>query len=393
MQGRVVGSGKTVVAKAGPAKVRHFGKGNTGAIAAQPLVGATHGSKAALVRSLLTVTLIAGSLSGALIGSGVDLHKVGLPHAVTPAEAATEIRMPRPNIHLVALSDDLEKATLRASASFAPVHDLDTDLGSSGVDRVSYDYLLSQSSTGDPNDILEFGPMKIRRHLVQTIVKAAQAVQTDPVLLMAVADKESSFVTAVQAKTSSATGLYQFIERTWLGVVRDFGAKYGLEKEAALITSDANDRPVITDPAERARVLELRRDPYLSALMAGEMLKRDAARIALRIGRELTLGEVYLAHFLGPDDAEEFLANVVNKPAAAAAALLPGPARANRSIFFAAGRFVGRGRHRKPLSLSVAQVHEKFEAMMSTRGTRYQNVRQVSGIMAYADADAGLVTQ
>lgn len=393
MQGRVVGSGKTVVVKAGPAKVGHFGKGNTGAIAAQPLVGASHGSKAALVRSLLTVTLIAGSLSGALIGSGVDLHKVGLPHAVTPAEAATEIRMPRPNIHLVALSDDLEKATLRASASFAPVHDLDTDLGSSGVDRVSYDYLLSQSSTGDPNDILEFGPMKIRRHLVQTIVKAAQAVQTDPVLLMAVADKESSFITAVQAKTSSATGLYQFIERTWLGVVRDFGAKYGLAQEASLVTNDANDKPVILDQAERARVLDMRRDPYLSALMAGEMLKRDAARISQRIGRELTLGEVYLAHFLGPDDAGDFLDKVVNKPAAAAAVLLPGPARANRSIFFAANRYVGRGRHRKPLSLSVAQVHEKFEAMMQARGSRYQNVQAISGIMAYADTASAIETQ
>ncbi|MFC6788307.1 transglycosylase SLT domain-containing protein [Methylobacterium komagatae] len=393
MQGRVVGSRKTVNAKSGTPDVRRFGKGGNGAIAAHQPVGTSHGSTPALVRSLLTVTLLAGSISAALIGSGVDLSKIGLPQAVSPAEAATEVRMPRPNLHLVALSEDLEKATLRASSSFAPVHDLDTDVGSSAVDRVSYDYLLSQSSTGDPNDILEFGPMKIRRHLVQTIVRAAQAVQTDPVLLMAVADKESSFITAVQAKTSSATGLYQFIERTWLGVVRDFGPRYGLAKEAALITADANDKPVMTDQAERARVLDLRRDPYLSALMAGEMLKRDAARISQRIGRELTLGEVYLAHFLGPDDAGDFLDKVVNKPAVAAAALLPGPARANRSIFFAANRFVGRGRHRKPLSLSVAQVHEKFEAMMQTRGSRYQNVRALSGIMAYADTESTVETQ
>ena len=63
------------------------------------------------------------------------------------------------------------------------------------------------------------------------------------------------------------------------------------------------------------------------------------------------------------------------------------PARANRSIFFAAGRFVGRGRHRKPLSLSVAQVHEKFEAMMSTRGDRYRDVTSVAGVIAYVDAE------
>lgn len=388
MQGRTVGSQTTIALNPG-----RFGAGRADAITAQPMLGRTHGSRPALARSLLTVTLLAGSLSAVLIGSGVDLGKIGLAPAVTSAQAATEFHMPRPRIQTVALTDDLERTPLRASSSFAAVHDLDSAVGSNGVDRVSYDFLLSQSSGGDPNDILEFGPMKIRRHIVQTIVRAAQAVQTDPVLLMAVADKESSFITAVQAKTSSATGLYQFIERTWLGVVRDFGPRYGLDKEAALITADANDRPTVADPAERARVLELRRDPYLSALMAGEMLKRDAARISQRIGRDLSLGEVYLAHFLGPNDAEEFLANVVNKPAAAAAALLPGPARANRSIFFAAGRFIGRGRHRKPASLSVAQVHEKFEAMMSTRGTRYQNVRAVSGVMAYADAESGIATQ
>ncbi|MDP4022561.1 transglycosylase SLT domain-containing protein [Methylobacterium sp. NEAU 140] len=388
MQGRAVGTSRTVAGKAG-----RFGRGGADAITAQPMLGRVHGSSPALARSVLTVTLLAGALSAALIGSGIDLGKVGLPQAVSAAQAATEFHMPRPRIQTVALDDALAQIPLRASASFAAVHDLDTDIGSRGVDRVSYDFLLSESAGGDPNDILEFGPMKIRRHLVQTIVRAAQAVQTDPVLLMAVADKESSFITAVQAKTSSATGLYQFIERTWLGVVRDFGPRYGLEKEAALVTADANDRPVVTDPAERARVLDLRRDPYLSALMAGEMLKRDAARISQRIGRELSLGEVYLAHFLGPSDAEEFLAKVTDKPAAAAAALLPGPARANRSIFFAAGRFVGRGRHRKPASLSVAEVHEKFESMMKTRGTRYQNVRAVSGVMAYADADAGVVTQ
>lgn len=348
------------------------------AIALSAAVGRSHGSHPALLRSILTMTLVAGGLSAMLLNAGTDLGR---------AEASTQhsdvLAMPKPRLQALAPVVPTP-SVLTASASFAPVHDLDTELGGNNVDRVSYDYLLSQTATGDPNDILEFGPMKIRRHLVQTIVKAAQAVETDPVLLMAVADKESSFITAVQAKTSSATGLYQFIERTWLGVVRDFGARHGLAAEAALVSEDASGKPVIADPAERARVLDLRRDPYLSALMAGEMLKRDATRIAQTIGRELSLGEIYLAHFLGPDDAESFLSKVVDKPKAAAAALLPGPARANRSIFFAAGS--GRGRRaRKAASLSVAQVHEKFEAMMSARGDRYRDVQSVAGLTAYAD--------
>jgi hypothetical protein len=35
----------------------------------------------------------------------------------------------------------------------------------------------------------------------------------------------------------------------------------------------------------------------------------------------------------------------------------------------------------------VAQVHDKFEAMMSTRGARYRDVGSLMGAMAYAAAD------
>ncbi|WP_342152968.1 transglycosylase SLT domain-containing protein [Methylorubrum sp. SB2] len=372
MQGRTIGSPRTT------RDARKTGRTTSDVISVAARPGREHGSRPALLRSVLSMTLLAGGLSAILLNAGTDLGR---------AEASTkaaELTMPKPRLQSVSVEAPVP-SVVAASSSFRAVDGLDTDLTARTVDRVSYDFLLSQTSTGDPNDILEFGPMKIRRHIVQTIVKAAQAVETDPVLLMAVADKESSFITAVQAKTSSATGLYQFIERTWLGVIRDFGPKYGYAQDAALVVPDGNDRPSVQDQSERARILDMRRDPYLSALMAGEMLKRDAARIALKIGRELTLGEVYLAHFLGADDAENFLSQVVDKPTAAAANLLPGPARANRSIFFAGT--TGRGRHRKPASLSVAQVHQKFEAMMSTRGDRYRDVRSVAGLLLTADAD------
>ncbi len=145
-----------------------------------------------------------------------------------------------------------------------------------------------------------------------------------PCLLMAIADKESSFKTEVQAQTSSASGLYQFIEKTWLGVVREFGASYGLEREAAMI---ANGEAV---GAQRARILALRSDPYLSAVLAARMLKRDSLRIADRIGRNLTGGEVYLVHFLGPDGAERMIGEIARRPNSVAADLLPKPAAANK---------------------------------------------------------------
>jgi len=232
--------------------------------------------------------------------------------------------------------------------------------------------------SGLPN-ILQFGPMRVRRDLVETIVRAARKTDMDAALLMSIADKESSFAPSVKASTSSATGLFQFIDTTWMRVVRDFGAKHGMAEEAALI-EEAELRGSMS-PATRQSILNLRNDPYLSALMAAEMLKVDSARIASRIGRDLSEGETYLAHFLGPSDAEKFMSKVVAEPRYAAPKLLPKPARANRSIFYEKSR-------RRPQSLTVADVHRKFENMMGMRWERYRDVEKVAGLTAYSDTRA-----
>ncbi|MGO4406167.1 transglycosylase SLT domain-containing protein [Bosea sp. RAF48] len=228
-----------------------------------------------------------------------------------------------------------------------------------------------QISGGDPDQILTFGPIKIRRHLVDTIVRASKIVGADPTLLMAVADKESSFSTAVKAQTSSATGLYQFIEQTWLGVIYEFGAKHGLASEAKLIGRSGRQF-IILDGGQRQRILDMRREPYISALLAAEMLKRDTLRLERAMGRHLTGGEIYLIHFLGPDAAQTFIETMEETPGVKAAELLPKPAQANRPIFYA-----DAGGETK--TLSVSEVHKKFNDMIKVRLDRYSAVRPTMG--------------
>ncbi len=208
------------------------------------------------------------------------------------------------------------------------------------------------------SDLLKFGPVRIRQDLVATILRAAKETGADPVLLMAIADKESSFVPGINASTSSAVGLFQFVEGTWFKVVRDFGSSHGLVREASLL--QGNDE---LSARERLRILDMRKNPYLAALMAAEMLKHDAADIGGKLGRDLSNEEIYLAHFLGPGDAFKFLAKVDSQPKAVAAKLLPKPARANKPIFYARSK-----------SLSVAEVHRKIEQAMGLRLDRYRNV-------------------
>ena len=228
-----------------------------------------------------------------------------------------------------------------------------------------------QISSGDPDQVLTFGPIKIRRHLVDTIVRASKVVGADPTLLMAVADKESSFSTAVKAQTSSATGLYQFIEQTWLGVIYEFGAKHGLANEVKLIGKSGRQF-VVTDGSQRQRILDMRREPYISALLAAEMLKRDTLRLERALGRHLTGGEIYLIHFLGPDAAQTFIETMEETPGVKAAELLPKPAQANRPIFYA-----GSGGETKVLT--VSEVHKKFNEMIKVRLDRYSAVRPGQG--------------
>jgi hypothetical protein len=233
----------------------------------------------------------------------------------------------------------------------------------------------------DPNEVLRFGGIAIRRYLVETILRAAEATGVDPVYMMALADKESSFLMDVKASTSSAEGLFQFVAKTWLQMVREFGPKYGLDAEAAAIEM-VGGQPLIGDAALRQRVLGMRRDPYLSALMAAELLKRDRAAIEQRLGRDLKSTEYYLAHFFGAESARRFLELVGQKPKQNATHAFRAAAEANRSLFYAR-----QGRRMR--GLSVAEVYGRIDRMIDSRIDRYRGVTTVAAASADDQARAG----
>ena len=216
-------------------------------------------------------------------GSAMPSIRLAPPPGAT-GDAATNVAEAKPlSVPSIKLAPSVGQSILSGDLSAV------RGKASQRPELAAYDTLARQleaKGPRNPDELIVFGPMKIRWHLVEKIYRAALKVQMDPILLMAIADKESSFATEVQAKTSSATGLFQFIERTWLGVVRDFGPAYGLEKEAKTVQASS------IEAGERTRILGLRSDAFLSAAFAGEMLKRDGLRIGKRIGRPLTGGAI-----------------------------------------------------------------------------------------------------
>jgi hypothetical protein len=166
------------------------------------------------------------------------------------------------------------------------------------------------------------------------IQRAAQTTGASFEYLLATAKVESNFNPNLKAKSSSATGLFQFIEQTWLGMMKNTGQALGFGNYADAISRNANGRYQVNDPKLRNEILALRKDPTANAAMAGAFTQRNAAALKQKIGRNPTDGELYMAHFFGTGGAGQLINAAKDRPQATAAGIFPAAARANKSIFY-----------------------------------------------------------
>lgn len=167
--------------------------------------------------------------------------------------------------------------------------------------------------------------------------------------MMELSSAESNFDHNITASTSSATGLFQFTEDTWLQSIRRYGVWYGMEPLAMQMnnTFDMNGLLVgrVENPFIRTTSFDLRTQPHIMSLLAAEFQVRNQFRITCVIPRPLTRTEMYLGHFLGAEGAITFMQNRARTPNAQAARAFPQQAEANRAVFYSRdrkGRRIGR---------------------------------------------------
>ena len=172
--------------------------------------------------------------------------------------------------------------------------------------------------------------------VVAALKSAAAATGSDFHYLLGTAMRESSLKPTAQSSTSSAAGLFQFIDQTWLGLVKEHGGQHGLGNYAAAISKDSNGRYQV-DAGAKASILALRKNPETAALMAGEYAKSTQGTMRASLGREVCGGELYAAHFLGPDAACRLIKAAGSEPTISAASLFPQAAASNKSVFFHEG--------------------------------------------------------
>jgi hypothetical protein len=178
----------------------------------------------------------------------------------------------------------------------------------------------------------------IRGIVEAAIERASKATGVDFGFLMKTAGRESGMNPRAKAGNSSAAGLFQFVEQTWLSTLKQHGSKHGYARYADLITKGSDGRYHVGGGEARRAVMDLRLDPHASSLMAGELASDHAAYLKGRTGRAPTAGELYAAHFLGPQGSAKLIEAVQTRPNISAASLFPDAAHANKSIFYRDGR-------------------------------------------------------
>jgi len=265
--------------------------------------------------------------------------------------------------NLLTLGFDIGKAdgfkgarTRQAIAEFRALYLPDSDKQIKDADLAD---LMASYANLARSDAARFG---IDHGIVAAIRLSSIRTGVDFAYLMKLAAAESNFEPKSKSATSSATGIYQFTRDTWLNTLKTHGAKYGrIGEYAANIehyeTVYGYQRPRVRNEAMNQHLLELRKNPRVSAIMAAEMIRDSEVLLAHSFDRKPTQTDLYLTHFLGNDAAITFLRSLEQRPDVHAVELFPEAANSNRHIFHPSSS----------APRTVDEVYALFDAKFSTR--------------------------
>jgi hypothetical protein len=197
--------------------------------------------------------------------------------------------------------------------------------------------------------------------LVRSAKAATSGTSTDFRSLLASSLSESRHDPLARNKRSSATGAYQFTERTWLDLVRRHGAELGMGDAAAKITVK-DGAPTVANATQRATILALRGNSDLAGSLAARYFDENRAALGKSLGRKPSENEVRMAYLLGASGAGHLLKAAQDHPGVGVDKIVPGAVRANPTLFRNPGGAV------KTAGEAVASLDRHFTAALQRVG-------------------------
>jgi hypothetical protein len=217
----------------------------------------------------------------------------------------------------------------------------------------------------------------IASRIEQAFQSASTSTGTSFEYLVKTAARESSFDPQAKARTSSATGLFQFIESTWLETMKQAGPEHGLAKYADQIEQTSSGKYRVKDPEVRQEILDLRKDPEIASVLAGELTQKNADQLSRKLGRSPTDGELYMAHFLGASGANRLISATQDNADMRADKLFPTQARANRSIFYHQN---GSPRSASEVYDAIVSKHDAVTMIANVNGSGPRGLTQSAAV-------------
>lgn len=184
--------------------------------------------------------------------------------------------------------------------------------------------------------VVQIGGHPVERSTLKGIQTASAERGVSFHYLLAKATQESGFNSNAQAKTSSASGLFQFTRGTWLDMMRRQGDALGFGDLAAQVKESATGRLTVLNEDAEIQMLAMRHDADISSKFAALFAEENSKTLETSLGREASPAELYLAHFLGAWGATALVTAAEQEPTKPAVDLLPAAAHANKNVFFSA---------------------------------------------------------
>ena len=177
-------------------------------------------------------------------------------------------------------------------------------------------------------------PAALNEDALWAIELASRRTGVSREYLITTAYMEANFDARAHSATSSAAGMYQIIDSTWLQLMAQHGHDYGWAGYAEQIACTSAGRCKYKGADGLTRVMDLRYDSMTATFLSAELARSNRTDLVAALGRDVTDAELYLAHFLGPAGAIALVRAVKATPDKAAAELFPAAAQANRTLFY-----------------------------------------------------------
>ncbi len=223
--------------------------------------------------------------------------------------------------------------------------------------------------------------------VVKSLYRASIKTGVNFELLLLKASMESDMGRFDAAEHSTARGVFQYIEPTWLILMNRYGGQIGYPGYArAIRISRREGFPYFKeeDKPLRDEILALRHDDNTAALIKAYQIIEETNVIAeYKRGKEVTATDHYIAHMLGLKLAKGFYA-LKNRNMRKPVAYLKNPqireaVMLNKRFFYKDNR-----------PLSAAQSYVQFEKSVQRELVKIENVARYNGNPACTYAQASI---